>query len=126
MPRRGYRNIRNKVKPWKEAAARKMAKNLNAGEQRLWDKLKDKQLGVWAYKQKIVLGYIVDYWIPSAGLVVEIDGPCHAKRKAYDAKRDGVLRRKGIVTMRVSTNEVWTNLPAVVVLIKAKTKQRMR
>jgi len=126
MPRRHFRNIRSKSKPWKKALAKKYAANLTGPEKLLWEKLKDKQLGVWAYKQKLCLGFILDFWIPSAGICVEVDGPCHAKRKAYDAKRDKVLAKRGILTMRFTADEVRNNLPAVVALIKHKVVQRLK
>jgi len=60
MPIRHFRNLRNKVKPWKEAAARRMAANQTPPEKALWEKLKDKQLGVCFHKQQVIL-YIVDF-----------------------------------------------------------------
>lgn len=126
MPRRTFKNIRNKVKPWKYRKAKQMAKNQTRTEKNLWDKLKNKQLGVWIYKQKIILGYIVDFWCPSAGLAIEVDGTSHRKRKAYDKNRDNVLKKKGIVTMRFSNKEVNKNSAAVATLIKTKIKQRLK
>ena len=119
-----FRNLANKVKPWKKALAKKYAKNLTGPEQLLWNRLKDKQLGVWFYKQKVILGYIADFWCPFAGLVVEVDGPFHAKRKAYDRRRDEAMAAKGILTMRFKTDEVRTNLNAVVSLIRKKVAER--
>jgi very-short-patch-repair endonuclease len=126
MPVRHYRNIRNKAKPWKKRKAAQMARNQTWPEKKLWTKLRDKQLGAWFYKQKIVLGYIVDFWCPSAGIAIEVDGKSHRKRKAYDAKRDAVLRRKGIITMRFTNSAVCRNAAAVAAMIKAKVKQRLK
>ena len=126
MPIRHYRYIRDKAKPWKEAVARKMAKNQTHPEQVLWERLKDKQLGVWVYKQKIALGYILDFWCPCAGIAIEVDGPQHKSNKPYDRKRDAVLMAKGIVTMRFPTDSVLNNTAAVVAMIKAKIQQRLR
>jgi very-short-patch-repair endonuclease len=128
MPRRNFKNIRNKVKPWKHKKAREMAKNQTRPEKALWERLKNKQLGAWFYKQKIILGYIVDFWCPSAGLVVEVDGPHHRKRgrKASDAKRDAVLRRKGIVTMRFTDKEVLSSSATVASLVKSRMNRRLK
>jgi very-short-patch-repair endonuclease len=126
MPKRYYRNISNKAKPWKKRMAKKMARNQTWPEKILWARLKDKQLGVWFYKQKVILGYIADFWCPKAGLVVEVDGRHHKKRVAYDRKRDAVLRKKGIVTMRFTAKAVNANPAAVVALIKAKVRRRLR
>jgi len=126
MPDRYHQNIRNKVKPWKKKKAAQMARNKTWPEKKLWAKLKDKQLGVNFYAQKIILGYIVDFWCPKAGLVVEVDGSQHKKRKSYDAHRDAVLLEKNILTMRFTAQEVTNNLPAVGALIKRKVRQRMK
>ena len=95
-------------------------------ERILWSKLKDKQIGVRVQSQSIVLGYILDYWVSSAGLAIEVDGPCHDKRRGYDLKRDLVLKEKGIVTMRFKASEVINNTNAVVAIIKAKIAQRIK
>ena len=103
-----------------------MARNQTRPEKVLWDALKNKQLGVNVYKQKVILGYIVDFWCPCAGIAIEVDGPQHENRKSYDQKRDAVLKKKGIVTMRFPTGSVLNNRPAVVAMIRAKIKKRLR
>jgi len=125
-PDRHFRNLRSKAKPWKQKQATRMSRHKTWPEKFLWAKLKDKQLGVNIHAQKVVLGYIADFWCPLAGLVIEVDGPCHLKRKAYDKKRDRVLAEKGIVTMRFTAQEVKNNLPAVVALIQDKIRRRRR
>lgn len=125
-PERHYRNLRNKAKPWKKKAAARMSRRKTGAEKLLWGRLKGKTLGVNVHAQKIILGYIVDFWCPKAGLVVEVDGLSHDKRKAYNAKRDAVMRKKGISVMRFSNDEVYNNLPAVVALIGNRVKKRMK
>jgi very-short-patch-repair endonuclease len=124
MPDRHITNLRNKAKPWKRRAAAKMSRNKTASEKLLWAKLKDKQLGVNIYAQKVTLGYIVDFWCPKAALVIEVDGSSHRKRKGWDKRRDAVMRRKGISVMRFTNEEVKNNLPAVVAMISDKIKRR--
>lgn len=125
MPERHIRNIRNKVQRWKRTAARQMSRHKTWPEKILWARLKESQLGVAFHSQKIVLGYIVDFYCPRAGLVVEVDGPTHLARKEYDANRDVALMRKGILTMRFTAQEVMNNTLAVVALIADKMKKRM-
>ena len=124
MVKQTFRNLRSKAKPWKKLAASRMAKNQTFPEKLLWAKLKDKQLGVRFYKQSILLGYIADFWCP-CGIVVEVDGPCHNTRRAYDIHRDFVLKKKGIDTIRFSAESVINNRGAVVALILDKIKKRM-
>jgi len=126
MPDRHITNLRNKAKPWKKKMAAKMSRNKTWPEKILWAKLKDKQLGVNIYGQKVLMGYIADFWCPKAGLVIEVDGSHHltAKQKAWDKRRDAVLKKKGIVTIRFTAQEVQNNLPAVIAMIKDKIRRR--
>ncbi len=94
-------------------------------ERILWHRLKDKKLGVRFYSQSLVYGYVADMYCSAAKLVVEVDGPTHLARRAYDAKRDMVLLQKGILTMRFTAQEVQNNTAAVVALIADKMKKRM-
>jgi very-short-patch-repair endonuclease len=126
MPTRRFRGLRKYAKPWKRRFANKLRRNMTMPERLLWSRLRDKQLGVRAYAQSVVLGYILDFWIPSAGLCIEVDGPCHDQRKTYDLVRDLALRKKKILTMRFKTAEVTTNLNAVVSLISLAVSRRIR
>jgi len=125
VPERRFRGLRKYAKPWKRSFAANLRRNMTMPERILWSRLKDKQLGVTVYAQSVVLGYVLDFWIP-CGICVEVDGPCHDSRKAYDLKRDLVLKAKGIVTMRFKAAEVVNNVNAVVALIRAKVAQRIR
>lgn len=93
-------------------------------ERILWSRLKDSQLGVRVYSQKVCCGYILDFYIPKLyNLCIEVDGPCHLARKAYDDNRDMVLKvRRGITTIRFTAQEVVNNCPAVVALIGARLR----
>ena len=125
MPERTFRNIRSKAKPWKRAAATRMSRNPTFPEKLLWSRLRDKKMGVNFHKQKVVLGYILDFWCPRAGLCVEVDGPCHLARKAYDDRRDAVLAGRGIRTMRFSAKAVNNNLAAVAAMVADAVRRRM-
>jgi very-short-patch-repair endonuclease len=51
---------------------------------------------------------------PKAGLIVEVDGPYHLRRRAADAARE----RSGFRVLRFSEEQVLQNLPAVVARIR--------
>ncbi len=52
--------------------ARQLRKNLTDSEKALWSRLRGKQvLGVQFYRQKPIGGYIVDFYAPTANLVIE-------------------------------------------------------
>jgi len=74
----------------------------------------------------LLYGYIVDFWCPKAWLALEVDGKHHLNQVGYDKKRDAVLKKKGIETMRFTASQVNTNPAAVVALIKGKIKRCIR
>jgi very-short-patch-repair endonuclease len=104
-----------------------MSRNKTWPEKILWKRLKDKQLGVNIHAQKIILGYIVDFWCPKAALVIEADGSYHlkAKQRKWDLHRDAVMRRKGISVIRFTASEIQRNPAAVVALIQKRIRTRM-
>ena len=65
-------------------------------EEALWQALRGGVHGV-AFKRQVVLGgrYIVDFFAPSVGLVVEVDGGIHRTSRAADRRRDARLHRLG-------------------------------
>lgn len=105
-----------------------MRRNKSWPEKWLWSKLRDKQLGVAMYSQKVMFGYIADFWCPAAKLVIETDGKQHLLKKqmAWDKERDAVMAANGIKTMRFTASEVFTNLPAVVAMIRQEISLRIR
>lgn len=54
------------------------------------------------------IGQQVDFYLPQAKLVIEIDGEQHKeeRQKQLDEKRDSYLREKGVITVRISTEEL--------------------
>lgn len=61
-------------------------------------------LGIPYRWQHICLPYILDYFFPTLGLILEIDGASHdsPEAKEKDAARDAALAKKGWRTVRVS------------------------
>lgn len=108
----------NRMPEWKAESARFMRKNPTYAERILWKHLKGRQrLGRRFGRQRLMLGFIADFYCPSLKLVIEVDGPLHDAKK--DAKRDKILLHEGIVTMRFSSELVFENLPLVLASIDA-------
>src|SRR5450432_798590 len=103
-----------------ELQARQHRSCLTESEARLWSALKARQLGV-QFRPEVLLGgrFIVDFFASAAGLVVEVDGGYHARRRAADASRDLKLRRLGYRVLRVDAELVLRDLCAAVALIRA-------
>lgn len=77
-------------------------------------------LGV-AFKRQVVLGgrYIVDFFAPSIGLVVEVAGAIHRVSRSADRRRDERLRRLGYRVVRVEAGLVLRNPRAALAFISA-------
>ena len=93
-----------------------LRKNMTDAENRLWLKLRRKQLkGYPFYRQKIIGNYIVDVYCPKANLVIELDGGQHYSEigRAKDRTRDNVLRKMGVKVLRFSDSDVFENIDGV-------------
>ena len=89
--------------------ARNLRKNMTKEERHLWyDFLK--HLPVMVHRQKVFGRYIVDFYIASANLVIELDGTQHYEDKGvkYDSERDAYLRSRGLHILRYPNNYVNT------------------
>jgi very-short-patch-repair endonuclease len=85
----------------------------------LWSAINARQLGVSFRRQVPVAGFIVDFFASAIGLIIEVDGAIHARKRAPDARRDLKLRRAGFRVVRISAELVLFNLPAAVAQIRA-------
>lgn len=94
-------------------------------EKILWQYLRRNQiLGFQFYRQKVIVGYIVDFYCASAKLVIELDGRQHLQADAmnYDAERTRVLKSLGLTVMRFDNLRIETRISAVLAEIKHKLK----
>lgn len=66
-------------------------------------------------RQKIIGGYIADFYCAKAGLIVEIDGSQHYRDEAaeYDAARTEYFESLGLKVVRISNIEVNKNFRGV-------------
>ena len=96
--------------------ARELRKNMTDAEKFLWSKIRRKQLeGCQFYRQKNIGNYIVDFYCPSARLIIEIDGGQHYSLQGLkeDRIRDEFLSRLGFKVLRFSDREVLKNMEGV-------------
>ena len=106
-----------KYNPRLKQSARRLRATMTDAEQRLWYRLRGKQLlGVQFYRQKPIGNYVVDFYAPAAGLVVEVDGANHfeGSTAAKDPVRTAYLSRQGLNVVRFSDREVLQELDSVV------------
>ena len=97
-------------------------------ERVLWKRLRGKQLfGVQVYRQKPIGSYIVDFYIPKAKLVIEVDGSQHleTENSEKDRKRDNYMNTVGIQVLRFNNIEVLKETDAVVKVIARAIRDRL-
>jgi very-short-patch-repair endonuclease len=97
-------------------------KNRHAGilaEVLFWQQVhKGKFYGINFNRQKIIGNYIVDFYVPSLSLVVEIDGSSHDYKEEYDYERECFFKSLGLNVFKVSDFAVKTNLSWVLECLK--------
>jgi len=99
--------------------AKALRKSGNLSETLLWQQLKNKQLnGLDFDRQKIIGNYIVDFFCPNCGVVIEIDGISHDEKIEYDKERDAFLTGLRLTVIHVFDSDVKQNLNSVVELLK--------
>ncbi|NIW14527.1 MAG: DUF559 domain-containing protein [Candidatus Thorarchaeota archaeon] len=96
--------------------ARQLRKNMTEAESFLWQRIRRKQLkGRQFYRQKNIGNYIVDFYCPSAKVIVELDGGQHYTQEGIrrDHVRDKYLESLGFTIFRFSDREVFKNIEGV-------------
>ena len=89
------------------ANARRLRKNMTKEERHLWyDCLK--QLPVTVHRQKTIGSYIVDFYIASHQIVIELDGSQHYETEHHekDMQRDKYLTDVGCTVLRYSNADI--------------------
>ena len=89
---------------------------------KLWQKLRNRQLGVDFRRQHPAGNFVLDFYAPTLRLAVELDGGQHAQRQP--AVRDEVRTRwraeRGVTVLRFWNSDVTQNLPGVLEAIAIK------
>lgn len=93
------------------STARTLRRNATDVEQKLWGKLRANQLGHRFRRQHAFPPYIVDFYCPDAGLIIELDGGQHTPEK--DLSRTGFLEQKGLMVLRFWNHDVNDNIDGV-------------
>ncbi len=81
--------------------------NSTLAESVLWKYLRNKNaLGYHFRRQKIIGKYIVDFYCPKLGLVIEIDGSSHDNKYEYDKMRDEYLQSLGLTVLHIENSDI--------------------
>ncbi|MEW7289253.1 endonuclease domain-containing protein [Aquimarina sp. 2304DJ70-9] len=117
---------RNQIIPYNtglKEKARFLRKNSTLPEVILWQSIKGRALGVQFHRQVPMLQYIVDFYCHEIGLAIEIDGNSHDHQFLYDAKRQDKIEKYGVTFLRLTNQEVKSNIQDVLIVIEAKVKE---
>ncbi len=94
-------------------------------EKVLWYYLRGKNVVGYRFRRQQGIGsYIVDFYCPSAKLVIEIDGDSHFRHGALeqDKKRQRFIEAQGLQVLRFTDNEVRDSLSDVIGIIARNLK----
>jgi len=108
--------------------SRTLRTNMTEAEQLLWYRIRRKQIqGVQFYRQKPLLEFIVDFYSPSAKLVIELDGSQHfeEEHRDKDQARDAALARLGLYVLRFDNRQVLLETDAVLEVVNMIVKERV-
>lgn len=64
-------------------------------------------------RQRIIGNYIVDFYVKTLGLVIEIDGSSHDSKAEYDAERQQYLENLGLKVYRIADIDVKKDIGGV-------------
>lgn len=98
----------------KEYARELRTESVSKAEKRLWKiLLSRKQTGIRFLRQRAIHWYIVDFFAPELGLIIEIDGNSHFNKGDYDRRRQDKLEELGYMMIRFSEGDVIHNFDIV-------------
>lgn len=116
---------RSRRRPGATSRARLLRRGGNIAEARLWNELKDRQLGGYKFVRQHPIGpYFADFACRQRRLVVEIDGSQHANSDR-DRQRDAFMVEKGWSILRLWNVDVLGELVPVCDTILAALDGRM-
>ena len=97
--------------------AREFRKNQTSAEERLWARLRNRQLLNFKFRRQHQLAkYIADFYCRDAQLVIECDGSAHDPNEQWhhDQSRDAYLISQGLKVLRFSNDRISNDIELVV------------
>ena len=121
----GIKGSRFDLTKMKTARARQLRRNSTDVEMRVWQKLRNRQLGVDFRRQHPAGSYILDFYAPAIRLAIELDGGQHNEGvvAARDHVRTRWLEGRGVTMLRFWNSDIAQNLPGVLEVIAAEVAE---
>lgn len=103
--------------------SKEMRLNLTEAEARLWERLRNKKMGVKFRRQHSIGNFIVDFYCIEKALVIEVDGDIHDLQKERDEERENILKNMGCKMLRFRNeqvlNDIESTLAQILTIIKS-------
>jgi len=94
--------------------ARCLRKGYVLSEVLFWKQVRNKTFhGLDFDRQRIIGNYIVDFYVKSLGVVIEIDGSSHEFKEEYDKKKDEFLESLDLKIIRIEDARIKHDLANV-------------
>jgi very-short-patch-repair endonuclease len=109
----------NRTRP-KTERARSLRRDGTNVEMLLWQRLRNRQLGVDFRRQHPAGNFFLDFYAAALRLAVELDGGQHAEQTDADLRRTRWLEERGVTVLRFWNSDVSQNLSGVLEAIVAQ------
>jgi very-short-patch-repair endonuclease len=103
--------------------ARSLRRDATRAERLLWSRLRRNAVEEFHFRRQVPLvGFVVDFACFEARLIVEVDGATLSSDEelARDSRREAILRAANFELLRVTNDEVFSNLEGVFETIRLK------
>jgi very-short-patch-repair endonuclease len=119
---------RHRIYPPILQRSRDLRHPLTPAEKKVWDRVRNQQLGFKIRRQHPIGHFITDFYCAPARLVIEIDGDAHAEpdQAEYDAARTAWLEAQGYRVIRFQNNDVHRNLESVLDTLRVACERHSR
>ncbi len=105
--------------------ARHFRKEPTRSEALLWEALRNRQLDGKKFRRQQPIGaFVLDFFCAEARLAVEVDGPIHENQREADRMRQELIEATGLRFVRVTAEQVETDLQGVLSAIRAALSPR--
>jgi len=92
---------------------RRLRQQSTPSESLLWEQLRNRKLGGYKFRRQYSIDlFVVDFYCPEAHLAIELDGSIHCldEIRQRDKERERYIANHGIRFLRLSNEEIQTNL----------------
>src|SRR3990170_557361 len=119
-------NVPSRRRGGRLSVAREFRHPLTPAEAKIWDAVRNRQLGFKVRRQHAIGRFIVDFYCAEVRLAIEIDWDAHSApdQAAYDAARTAWLEERGYKVIRFEAGEVGRNFASVLEAIRAACEAR--